>query len=80
MNYERSYLKTCTYSVAERMFQEGRITQEDWDWYCHLWRNSAVRFSHVERSEQHITKEAMESCSVCKAEGLTFDPLNKSWD
>jgi len=39
------HLKTKTYEQAENWYRQGIISQELWEEYCNLWRNSTPRYS-----------------------------------
>jgi len=40
-------LSRLTFEDAERMLHSGRIRQEDWEAYAHVWRTMSDRLSHV---------------------------------
>jgi hypothetical protein len=44
------YLKSLTYSEAEKAYWQGRISADEWEWFCREWRNSTVRFSSLAES------------------------------
>jgi hypothetical protein len=41
------WLRSLTYEWAEWHYHMGSVSQDDWEWYCDLWRNSAPRFSSL---------------------------------
>lgn len=45
-------LKTKTYEQAENWYQRGVISQDLWEEYCDLWRNSTYRYSSLASSYQ----------------------------
>ena len=44
-----------TYSMAEKMYQEGCISDQEWRWYRFFWVWGAIRMSDVESAsmKQH---------------------------
>lgn len=48
-------LTYLTYQQAEDLYREGVISQDEWEAFCHAWRNSAFRFSSL--AEAYEMKE-----------------------
>lgn len=61
------YLFETTYVDAEVYCHEGRITEEQFDFFSYIWRNTAFRFSNVaEQFEDTVNKdEIIEFYKTC---------------
>ena len=44
---QKTWLLRLSYEDAETAMFQGRMSADDWDWYCWEWRNSVFRFSNV---------------------------------
>ncbi len=49
MPADSDFLMEVTFGEAEKLFQKGWITQDQFLWYCYEWRSSMVRFSDLGR-------------------------------
>lgn len=47
-----------TLAEVEEMYRNGRVSQEDYERYCYLWRNSAFRYSDTLIAYQEPERKA----------------------
>lgn len=47
VNKSLFFLKIATYNEAELFLREGRISQEQFEGFCAIWRNTVARFSSL---------------------------------
>lgn len=66
LNETRKWLLTLPWEIARRAMYNGRCSQEDWEWFQHVWRNGVFRYSEISIFYQHKDQAEKDACEICR--------------